>query len=239
MDARYKGEGVLTGCGRYEELIARFLDGDALLQDREELEKHLAVCPDCERLYLGVSEVDRALREYPGKQVEPPPYLRARILANLPDGEADSRSAVWGRWAAGFAAVAAGVIALAIVFLQGNGMRADRVASAPSAAPAVRPSEPSVPRDAPANSVPAETRNAPILKAVPGAAGKRRGGFRAESPGEDSSWETDLRLPPGTYSYNFIVNGELLVPDPNALNQMPDGYGGTNSILLVQGDTAI
>ena len=64
-------------------------------------------------------------------------------------------------------------------------------------------------------------------------------GVPLKAAGKPGLWEIDLRLPPGAYSYNFIVDGELLLPDPNAPNQMPDGYGGTNSILLVQGDTSI
>jgi len=57
--------------------------------------------------------------------------------------------------------------------------------------------------------------------------------------GKPGLWETELRLPPGVYSYNFIVDGELLVPDPNSPTQMPDGYGGTNSLLLVKGEGSI
>ncbi|HEY3490257.1 MAG TPA: zf-HC2 domain-containing protein [Candidatus Deferrimicrobiaceae bacterium] len=52
--------------------------------------------------------------------------------------------------------------------------------------------------------------------------------------GKTGMWETDLQLQPGAYAYNFIVDGDLLVPDPDSLNQAPDGFGGTNSILLVK-----
>lgn len=277
MVARNKGEGVLTGCRKYEGILAKYLDGDALLQDREELEKHLSVCPDCERLYLGLSDVDRTLRELPEKQVEPPAYLHARILANLPEKQAVPHWAVWGRWAAGFGVAAAGVIALAVAFHQGGGSRVDRIASAPSPPPVVQPAEPARPGETPVLSAPVGTREAPVLQTTPGT-GRKRGVEVASAPkvqvirevkiffyyppartvavtgdfnnwdangvplaaaGKPGLWETELRLPPGAYSYNFIVDGELLLPDPNAPNQMPDGYGGTNSILLVQGDTAI
>jgi hypothetical protein len=265
MVAQYKGERVLNGCRKYEEFLARYLDGDALLQDREELEKHLAVCPDCERLYVGISDVDQALRELPGKQVDPPPYLHARIVANLPEVQAVPHWAVWGRWAAGFGVAIAGIIALSIAVHRGESPRTDRIASAPSPAPVVQPAEPARPKET------------PLLQAVPEPGGKRdtevasspkvqvirevkiffyyppaqkvavtgdfnnwdADGVPLKAAGKPGLWETDLRLPPGAYSYNFIVDGELLVPDPNSSNQMPDGYGGTNSILLVQGDTAI
>ena len=64
-------------------------------------------------------------------------------------------------------------------------------------------------------------------------------GVPLKAAGKPGLWEAELRLPPGVYSYNFIVDGELLVPDPNSPNQMPDGYGGTNSLLLVKGEGSI
>ena len=66
-----------------------------------------------------------------------------------------------------------------------------------------------------------------------------RVGVPLKRTGKPGLWETELRLPPGVYSYNFIVDGELLIPDPNAPNQMPDGYGGTDSILLVKGENSV
>lgn len=54
--------------------------------------------------------------------------------------------------------------------------------------------------------------------------------------GKPGLWVTDLKLRPGAYSYNFIVDGERLVPDPNSPAQAPDGFGGTNSIMLVKED---
>jgi 1,4-alpha-glucan branching enzyme len=64
-------------------------------------------------------------------------------------------------------------------------------------------------------------------------------GVPLKAAGKPGLWEAELRLPPGVYSYNFIVDGELLVPDPNSPNQMPDGYGGTNSLMLVKGKGSI
>jgi hypothetical protein len=59
-------------------------------------------------------------------------------------------------------------------------------------------------------------------------------GVELKPAGRPGMWETDLQLSPGAYAYNFIVDGDVLVPDPEAPNQMPDGFGGTNSILLVK-----
>jgi hypothetical protein len=266
----------LKECRKYEELLARYIHGDALLQDRDLLEKHLAMCPDCERLYAEVSDVDRLLRDLPGKQVEPPAYLSARILANLPEERSASVWERWGRWAAAAGAVAACALAIAVTLYRGGPPPETRVASAPPAVLAPAPVAPSPEAVAPAGE---GTPKPPALRSAPGASPKRAAetavaaepkvrviqqvkiffyytpaqkvavtgdfndwnvdGVPMQAAGKPGMWTTDLRLPPGVYSYNFIVDGELLLPDPNAPDQMPDGYGGTNSILLVKGENAI
>lgn len=269
----------MNGCRKYEDLIARYLHGALLLQDREALEKHLAVCPDCENLYRDVTDIDRTLREFPGKVVEPPPYLHARIIANLPE-ELPPLRGRWGRWAFGLGSA---VVVIAALFL---GVRhlvpppLERVASVPS--PAAQPPAPPSSSGkgtavAPRPAEPVQPAKGPVLSAAPGGERKRKtvvaaapkvqvikevkiffyfppaqnvavtgdfndwdvDGVPLKVTGKPGLWETELRLPPGVYSYNFIVDGELLVPDPNSPNQMPDGYGGTNSILLVKGENPI
>jgi hypothetical protein len=260
----------MSDCGKYEGLLARYLHGESLLQDRERLEEHLAVCPDCERLYRDVSDMDLLLRDLPGKQVEPPGWLHARILANLPEEKAAPFGERWGRWAAGFAAAAACALVAAVMLFRGGPVPPTRVATAPP--PAAQSPGIAVP-------APESATKPPVLRAAPDASRPRSketvvasapkvrvikevkiffyyppaqkvavtgdfnnwdvDGVPLNAAGKPGLWETDLRIPPGVYSYNFIVDGELLVPDPNAANQMPDGYGGTNSILLVKGENHI
>ena len=265
----------MRDCRKYEDLLARYFHGNGLLQDREILEKHLDVCPDCERLYRDVSDVDRILRDLPGKLVDPPPWLHARILSNLPEEKVVPAWQRWGRRAAGFGAVAACVAAAAFAILRVGIPRESRMASAPPPVVAPSPSTPSpggetVPGagaqggpvlrpDPDARPKPAEETAPPAPKIqviqqvkiffyYPGAHkvsvtgdfnGWNADGEPMQAGGKPGMWATELRLPPGVYSYNFIVDGEILLPDPNAPNQMPDGYGGTNSILLVKGESAI
>jgi len=260
---------AMKRCPKYEDILARFVHGGVLLHEQEELERHLAVCPDCEALYEGIAGVDRALREMPGKLVDPPPHLRAKILANLPEREASRSAWGWGRWVAVGGAFAWCLLAFAL-FRPGV-QRETRVASVPApagghAAPVqpkdVRPSgnEAVVARPGPAPGVAqapgmsvASTPQVQIIREVrvyfyypPAHNVAVTGDFNGWDPegvplkaaGKPGLWETTLRLHPGAYSYNFIVDGNVLVPDPNAANEMPDGYGGTNSILLVRGDSA-
>jgi len=242
----------LNGCRKYEDLVARHLHGEALLQDREELEKHLAVCPDCERLYRDLANIDQALREYPGKVVEPPPHLHSRIVANLPE-ELPPLWGGWGRWAFGFGSAVVAVVALFFGARHLVDPALKRVASAPVPVLAAKPPSPAV-TGAVVAPPPAEPVKVAVIKEVkiffyypPAQKVAVTGDFNdwnaegvpLKAAGKPGLWETELRLPPGVYSYNFIVDGELLIPDPNSPNQMPDGYGGTNSILLVKGENPV
>ncbi|MDA8179911.1 MAG: hypothetical protein ACYC34_00510 [Desulfobacteria bacterium] len=245
----------MNGCGKYEDLLARHLHGEPLAHDREELDRHLAVCPECANLYRDVSAVDRALRDYPAKVVEPPPHLHARIVANLPE----ELPPLWGglgRWAFGLGSAAVAIVVLFFGARHLVDAPLERVASAP--APSAQSLAPSSSGKgtavAPRSAEPARSAKAPVTKEVkiffycpPARKVAVTGDFNdwnadgvpLKAAGKPGLWETELRLPPGVYSYNFIVDGELLVPDPNSPNQMPDGYGGTNSLMLVKGKGSI
>ncbi|HQT98660.1 MAG TPA: hypothetical protein PK416_12435 [Thermodesulfobacteriota bacterium] len=245
----------MNGCGKYEDLLARHLHGEPLAHDREELDRHLAVCPECANLYRDVSAVDRALRDYPAKVVEPPPHLHARIVANLPE-ELPPLWGGWGRWAFGLGSAAVAIVVLFFGARHLVDAPLERVASAP--APSAQSLAPSSSGKgtavAPRSAEPARSAKAPVTKEVkiffycpPARKVAVTGDFNdwnadgvpLKAAGKPGLWETELRLPPGVYSYNFIVDGELLVPDPNSPNQMPDGYGGTNSLMLVKGKGSI
>ncbi len=49
-----------------------------------------------------------------------------------------------------------------------------------------------------------------------------------------SLWEIDLRLKKGNvYKYNFIVDGDKWIIDPNAPVRVGDGFGGQNSVISI------
>ena len=45
-------------------------------------------------------------------------------------------------------------------------------------------------------------------------------------------WLKETVLPPGTYEYSLVVDGEWM-PDPRAWKTMPNPFGGRNSLLKV------
>lgn len=50
---------------------------------------------------------------------------------------------------------------------------------------------------------------------------------------EPGRWAKRLNLPPGTYEYCFVLNGGQWRPDPRALEQRPNPFGGCNSVLTI------
>lgn len=58
---------------------------------------------------------------------------------------------------------------------------------------------------------------------------------------ENGAWILTLPLNAGRYSYVFLVDGQLLEPDPRAAMGEDDGFGTRNSILIVENknDTSI
>ena len=46
-------------------------------------------------------------------------------------------------------------------------------------------------------------------------------------------WSITLALPLGEHQYQFVINGERWIPDPRSHAQVEDGFGGTNSVVIV------
>ena len=49
----------------------------------------------------------------------------------------------------------------------------------------------------------------------------------------DGHWEVTLSLAPGRYSYRFLIDQKKHVLDPSTPMTEPDGYGGKNSVVVV------
>jgi len=51
----------------------------------------------------------------------------------------------------------------------------------------------------------------------------------------DNCWVITLKVKPGKYQYSFVIDGNEWVPDPGSPRQVEDGFGGVNSVLVVNG----
>jgi hypothetical protein len=61
-------------------------------------------------------------------------------------------------------------------------------------------------------------------------------GFALHSKGREKVWVLELQLPEGRHKYAFLVDGKIVVPDPNAQFSESDGFGNKNSILFTTKD---
>ena len=60
-----------------------------------------------------------------------------------------------------------------------------------------------------------------------------RSGSTPMTRAPDGVWTVDLQLLPGRYAYKFVVDGELRLTDPSCGLSEPDGFGGFNSVIVV------
>ena len=51
--------------------------------------------------------------------------------------------------------------------------------------------------------------------------------------GADGTWEATVPLAVGEHRYQFVLDGRRWMPDPSAPSQVDDGFGGTNSVIVV------
>lgn len=60
-----------------------------------------------------------------------------------------------------------------------------------------------------------------------------KGDIDLMTPNENGAFELKMPLAPGRYHYKFVLDGNQYMPDPNCEIQVPDGYGGINSVVKV------
>jgi len=56
---------------------------------------------------------------------------------------------------------------------------------------------------------------------------------RMEDADHDGTWELRVPLGPGRYEYVFVVDGRFTEADPANPQRIPDGSGGSRSLLVV------
>ncbi|HWP34177.1 MAG TPA: isoamylase early set domain-containing protein, partial [Thermodesulfobacteriota bacterium] len=49
----------------------------------------------------------------------------------------------------------------------------------------------------------------------------------------DGTWTAVVRIGRGRYHYQFVIDGQRWVADPQAALQVDDGFGGRNAVLEV------
>lgn len=203
----------MLACEDVELMLQDYIDGYLLPSQREVLESHVRGCARCQSLVGGLARLDRQLDRL--GDVDVPPDLTRTILDALPAhayGPSPLRRALtWG---------AAPLLVLLLVasgFLaRGRFQLRERVAE----------------------------RDVEVVLAAPQAASVTiAGDFNGWNPqrtrlvrsNHEGLWRARLKLAPGVYQYSFVLDGTTWIGDPLAKTVLADGFGGHNSVIIVDG----
>ncbi|MBI4914294.1 MAG: zf-HC2 domain-containing protein [Acidobacteria bacterium] len=212
MATRAEGDGMHY-CGDVELMLQDYLDGYLLESQREVLERHVARCPSCRRLLAGITRIDDKLEEL--GEVDVPGGLAGAILDRLPlDAYAPSPRRRILRYAA---APLAALFLFAVGFLLRGRYVMESVDRAREVEVAIA---------AP------QAVTVAVVGDFNGWDPKRN---RLVRSGHEGVWKARLKLPPGTYQYSFVIDGSRWTRDPGAKTGIPDGFGGENSVMVVDG----
>ena len=58
-------------------------------------------------------------------------------------------------------------------------------------------------------------------------------GTHGDRVAEDGIWSIVKQLSPGRYEYKYVLDRNTWVKDPNAFEVTDDGFGGSNSVLII------
>ncbi len=228
--------------GREGAPLDAFFDETLSPEERAAIERRLAEDPELSRRLAALRRVEGWLQE---TRPAPPRDLSEGILQTIREGsrrsvatrKGPSSAADWVRMRIRWAWAPAAAIAALLLILAWHDMeprlrshRAPELTAATESAESTPPSAP-----APAATVPCrfrfEGKDARQVCLV--------GSFNlwkvCDTPLQrdpDGAWSVTLDLPPGRYEYMFVVDGEWQ-PDPMARQQIDDGFGRQNSVLLL------
>jgi len=194
-------------------MLQDYLNGYLLSSQREVLEAHVRGCGQCRDLVAGLTRLESRLDGL--DEVDVPAGLSRSILAALPAqayGPSMLRQVLsWG--------VAPVFVALLVVGgflvkgkLQMQEQFAGRVVEIVFTAP--------------------QAASVTIVGDFNGWDPRRTQLVRAS---HDGLWRARLRLAPGVYQYSFVIDGSDWVGDPQAKSMLTDGFGGKNSVIIVDG----
>lgn len=203
-------------CRTMEEKIQLHLRGELPDAETEALRSHLASCDDCSDLMAAYQQLESVLDRASDWQVEPPPFLLPRIMANLP-AKVSPRYFSW-RVLHPIIAAASVILAAGLGFVLNDMMR-DQVTPPAVASQQVR-----------------VIFYSPEASSVALVGDFNEWGQQEVSLAQASGqgiWEFTMNLEPGVYHYNLLVDGERWAANPKSSTLVPDGFGGYNSVLVV------
>lgn len=188
------------------ERIHRVLDG-------EELGNEIAEHQEREELV----EYQRAINALEQSKVTPPEEFVSHVMAALPDGDrvslVEKVMAFWPRERQWLAPAAAGAV-ITLLLVAGVSLFL-----------------PSGSNDGILVTFELHAPQARSVELIGSFNDWARGTIRLSGPDASGHWAVTIPLPSGRHEYQFLVDGEQLVVDPEALLYRPDGFGQKNAVL--------
>lgn len=201
---------------------------------------HLSACPHCSALERSLSALEDGLLELGREKFEPPPFLAARIKANL-EAPAPGLAARLREFFAPRRLAYGSLVAVAFVagifardFM--NPETVSTVAAIPEKVEAVAEEMAALPGKVVFEFEAPEGDRVGLVGDF-NEWGKKS--LEMETRQADGRWIFELSLPPGRYQYAFEVNGKKWLPDPRSKGIIPDGFGGINSVLYVPSEAGL
>lgn len=207
-------------CEEYREEIRRWMEealdspGGPRKPVPARLERHAASCARCR----SVLKAAAMLAEGEPLRRTPPPWVAARVREAVHRNAARRRARprkglISGRAVVPAAAFAGLVLVAAVLFFTNVG-----------------PGD----RDQVTVRLYLEAPRASAVSVVGDWNGWDPSAHRLSDRDGDGVWEIVIRLEPGReYRYQFLIDGERWIADPNAPLKVEDGFGGTDSVLHI------
>jgi anti-sigma factor RsiW len=200
-------------CRDVELMLQDHLDGALLPSQQDILERHLRACAPCRATLAGFTRLDERFEGQ--SDIEVPASLSGRILSALP-AETYRPSLAWQVLRYG-----AVPLLVTLLFAVGFLLRGHYAMKKVSFDKELEVSF----------QAPSATSVA-IVGDFNGWDVRRNQLVRSSHEGR---WGGKLRLAPGVYQYSFVVDGTVWEVDPRARQFVDDGFGGRNSVIIVDG----
>jgi hypothetical protein len=207
----------MRNCNDIEPIMLSYISGDVLGSQKRILDEHLKECSNCAEEVVRLQRLDLNLIDLKEEEGAPPAELKNSILSEL---EFKSRVNLHKIFSPTLILSSVTVVLAVLVFILAGKMDKLSVHSYTPKAKAVKILFFS--KDAQKVSLVGDFNgwgvDPLLLKNV-----------------NNGTWEAELKLSPGMYQYNIIVDGKEWVTNPNSKAEVPDGFGGTNSVMIVNG----
>ncbi len=213
----------MRDCKQIESLIFGYISGDIMNSERKVLDQHLDECDTCLNEVMRLQSLDLNLMELTEDGMDLPVEfqgadLTAAIISKIPPRMYRPRPRFYKVLSPSVVLSTLTLCLAVLVFILAGKVDKINVAAPDSGVKSVKIlfSSNSAQKVSLVGDFNAWGAEPLLLKSL-----------------KDGMWEAELQLKPGMYEYNLVVDGQRWISNPNSDSVVPDGFGGTNSVVIV------